>query len=74
LVEQPLVPEVMPKVALPEVPLVVDARKWAGATLTFEQHVAPTAIRTAWRLSHGVEGNSGEESTQKNPFHSFVLF
>jgi hypothetical protein len=27
LVEQPLVPEVMPKVALPEVPLVVDARK-----------------------------------------------
>ncbi|MNV54189.1 hypothetical protein D3C71_1463650 [compost metagenome] len=30
MVEQPLVPEVMPKVALPEVPLVVEARKCAG--------------------------------------------
>ncbi|MNC61992.1 hypothetical protein D3C75_1119700 [compost metagenome] len=30
MVEQPLVPEVMPKVALPDVPLVVEARKWAG--------------------------------------------
>src|SRR5450830_546525 len=30
LVLEPLVPEVMPKVALPEVPLVVEARKCAG--------------------------------------------
>ena len=45
-----------------------------GATLTFEQHVAPTAIRAARGLRHCVDGYSGEESTEKNPFHSFVLF
>ncbi len=45
-----------------------------GATLTFEQHVAPTAIRAARGLRHCVDGYSGEESTEKNPFHIFVLF
>ncbi|MOA53897.1 hypothetical protein D3C78_1774250 [compost metagenome] len=30
MVEQPLVPEVMPKVALPEVPLVVEATRCDG--------------------------------------------
>jgi hypothetical protein len=45
-----------------------------SSTLAFEQHVAPAAIRAAWRLGHGVEGCDGEESTKKNPFHSFSLF
>ncbi|MOA42571.1 hypothetical protein D3C78_1646330 [compost metagenome] len=44
------------------------------AALALEQHVAPAAVRSTRGLGHGVEGNRGEQSTQKNPFHSFVLF
>ncbi len=42
--------------------------------LAFEQHVAPAAVRATRRFCHGVDRDCGEQSTQKNPFHSFVLF
>ena len=44
------------------------------AALALEQQVAPAAVRAAWRFGHGVDRDSGEQSTQKNPFHSVVLF
>ncbi len=43
------------------------------AALAFEQHVAPTTVRATWRFGHCIEGDNGEESTEKDPFHSFVL-
>jgi len=47
--------------------------RWSTA-LAFKQHVAPTAVRAAWCFSHCIDGDDGEESTEKDPFHSFFLF